>query len=112
MKVKKITAGTVQTNSYVLYNENRECIVVDSGDGIREILSYIDENLLRCDSVLLTHGHFDHASGCAELQKRGAKVYMSEFDLPILRRQIISRRRSAKALRALRPIFLCVAAKY
>ena len=47
MKVKKITAGAVQTNSYVLYNENRECIVVDSGDGIREILSYIDENLLR-----------------------------------------------------------------
>ncbi len=84
MKVKTITAGAVQTNSYVLYNENRECIVVDSGDGIREILSYIDENLLRCDSVLLTHGHFDHASGCAELQKRGAKVYMSEFDLPML----------------------------
>ena len=86
MKVKTITAGAVQTNSYVLYNENRECIVVDSGDGIREILSYIDENLLRCDSVLLTHGHFDHITAVDALRQAmpGVPVCIHAADASML----------------------------
>lgn len=84
MNVATITAGSVETNSYVLYNENHECIVVDPGDGISEIIEFLSKNALVCKYVLLTHAHFDHCVGCVDLQARGAKVYMSESDLPLL----------------------------
>lgn len=84
MDVTTITAGSVETNSYVLYNDSHECIVIDPGDGISEIIGFLSKNALDCKYVLLTHAHFDHCAGCAELQKRGSKVYMSESDLSLL----------------------------
>jgi len=84
MKVATITAGAVATNSYVLFNERSECVVVDPGDGISEVIAYLDKNALDCKHVLLTHAHFDHCDGCGTLQRRGAKIYMSADDLPLL----------------------------
>lgn len=84
MNVATITAGSVETNSYVLYNENHECIVVDPGDGISEIIEFLSKNALVCKYVLLTHAHFDHCVGCVDLQARGAKVCLSKLDLSLL----------------------------
>lgn len=84
MNVTTITAGAVATNSYVISNGLNECIVVDPGDGIFEIIRFLDKNALECKYVFLTHAHFDHCDGCRELRRRGAKVYMSADDLSLL----------------------------
>ncbi len=84
MDVATITAGSVETNSYVLYKDNHECVVIDPGDGISEIIGFLSRNALECKYVLLTHAHFDHCAGCAVLQAHGAKVYMGKSDLSLL----------------------------
>ncbi len=84
MNVATITAGVVSTNSYVIYNTEHECIVVDPGDGTNEVMGYLEKNGLKCKFVLLTHAHFDHCNGCARFQRLGAKVYMSAEDVPLL----------------------------
>ena len=84
MNVTTITAGAVATNSYVITNGRNECIVVDPGDGIFEIIRFLDKNALECKYVFLTHAHFDHCDGCSELRRRGVKVYMSADDLSLL----------------------------
>ena len=39
----------------------------------------------RPSAIVLTHGHFDHVAGLADLQKMtGARIYMSEEDVELL----------------------------
>lgn len=44
--------------------------VVDPGGDVSKILEVIDENKLKLDKILLTHGHMDHVGGTAELLRQ------------------------------------------
>ena len=67
MRIKKFTFNPFQVNTYLLYNDEREAIVIDPGminDKERsEILSYIKENRLKINYLLNTHLHLDHILG-------------------------------------------------
>ncbi|MBO4880014.1 MAG: MBL fold metallo-hydrolase [Clostridia bacterium] len=78
--------GPLSTNTYILYNEegsaeNRaDCVVIDPASS-RKVMSILDGHGLRCTHILLTHGHFDHIMGVAELKAReNALVYIHEAD--------------------------------
>lgn len=60
MQLKRLILGAMQTNCYVLTNDNKHCIVIDPGDQGKKISKYIEENELLLSAILLTHGHFDH----------------------------------------------------
>ncbi|MDR1131768.1 MAG: MBL fold metallo-hydrolase [Oscillospiraceae bacterium] len=83
MLIKAFTVGRVQTNCYIVTDENTlECAVIDPGAEAGTILRYIEENKLRCRRILLTHGHFDHTGAVEEVMKRtGAAVHMHKKDL-------------------------------
>ena len=82
MLIKTFTLGHVQTNCYIVSDEETlECAVIDPGAESNTILHYIEDNKLKCRFVLLTHGHFDHTGAVEEImQQTGAKVCMSQKD--------------------------------
>ena len=86
MKILKFIVGIMRTNCYFLVDEEKnECIVVDPGYDAEGILSHIRDRGLKCVEIWLTHAHFDHIMGLAELRERtGAPLRMHPADTGIL----------------------------
>jgi hydroxyacylglutathione hydrolase len=73
IKINKFIVNPLQENSYVISNENGECIFVDPGfffpQEHEEIRNYISENNLNPVLIANTHCHFDHIMGVEFLRK-------------------------------------------
>ena len=82
MLIKTLPVGQLETNCYVVTNENAlESVVIDPGDEANTILDYLESNRLRCAAIFLTHGHYDHVGAVAALREEtGAPVYMNPRD--------------------------------
>lgn len=75
IKIGKMVLGMVETNSYIIYDdETKNAVVVDPAK--KGIVEKLSENGLTIAGVILTHGHFDHIMGVHEISgETGAKVY-------------------------------------
>lgn len=64
--VKKFVVNPLQENSFVLFDESGECVIVDAGfyygEEQDEITAFIDQKGLKPVRLLNTHCHFDHLS--------------------------------------------------
>ena len=80
VKVETYVVGSVQTNCYFAINEEtRETLIIDPGASAGRLAERLAEQQLKPEAILLTHGHFDHAGGAAELAAHfGIKVYAHE----------------------------------
>ncbi len=67
LQIKVLTFNPVEENTYLLFNEKNECIIIDPGcyyDNEREALTVaIDENNSQPKMLLNTHCHLDHVFG-------------------------------------------------
>lgn len=67
LKVKSFIFSPVQENTYVLYNDQGECLIIDPGcylpEEKQEIQLFIDKNRLTPKMLLNTHCHLDHVFG-------------------------------------------------
>lgn len=80
-KIMRLPLGALATNCYIVYGEENKAVVIDPASSA-EVLIMLEANDFTLDSIILTHGHFDHFSGVAELKKRtGAAVYAPELDV-------------------------------
>ena len=65
--VQAFTFNPFQENSYVLFDESRECIVIDPGcyeKGEQSTLKkFIENNKLKPVKLINTHCHIDHVLG-------------------------------------------------
>ena len=75
MEITKISVGDLQVNCYIVSKGN-DAVVIDAGDEYEKIINAAKGKNIK--AVLLTHGHFDHTGAVKELQKKGAKVYISK----------------------------------
>ena len=57
MKINKVVVGPLETNCYVLEEDNK-CLVVDPGDEYNKIKKVIGDKVVV--GVIVTHYHFDH----------------------------------------------------
>lgn len=57
MKINRLVLGPLDTNCYILI-ENNECIIIDPADDYELIKKYIKDKKLV--GVIITHHHFDH----------------------------------------------------
>ncbi|MBQ9686222.1 MAG: MBL fold metallo-hydrolase [Oscillospiraceae bacterium] len=82
MLIKTLPVGQLETNCYVVTNEDTlDCVVIDPGDEANTILDYMESNRLHCKAIFLTHGHFDHVGAVdAVAEETGAVVYMNQND--------------------------------
>lgn len=81
MNVKLLQVGPIGTNCYILEDEKtREAAVIDPGGDAPEILRVLEGAELRY--ILLTHGHYDHTGGAAELLEAFPKaaLYIHKAD--------------------------------
>jgi glyoxylase-like metal-dependent hydrolase (beta-lactamase superfamily II) len=57
-------------------------VLIDPGDEIDSLLSFIERNSLTVRHILLTHAHVDHVTGVAAAKKTlGVPVYLHRDDL-------------------------------
>lgn len=74
IQIKTFAFNPFKENTYVLYDETGECVIVDAGmHGGEEqecIDSFLSTNGLRPVKLLNTHGHLDHIAGVEYLGKR------------------------------------------
>lgn len=82
MLIKTIPVGFLDTNCYIVTNEDTlHSVVIDPGADANCILDYLEANKLHCDAVMLTHGHFDHTGAVNDVAaETGAPVYMNKLD--------------------------------
>lgn len=83
MKIHVLPAGPIQTNAYLLTAPERgEAVLIDAPDGIwAEIEPILAEAKCRLTELWLTHGHWDHMQGGAEIVRiTGAKVRAHKAD--------------------------------
>ena len=67
MQIKKLTFNPIQENMYVIYDDSKECIIIDPGcyfhQEKEELRSFIEENELKPVKLINTHCHLDHICG-------------------------------------------------
>ncbi|MBM7577582.1 MBL fold metallo-hydrolase [Jeotgalibacillus terrae] len=56
----QLPLGPMQTNAYILYNDHKECLIIDPGEEPEKIKQFISKKELNPVAILLTHAHFDH----------------------------------------------------
>lgn len=67
--------GLLSSNTYVVWDEHSlDCMIVDCGVEVNDVLPFILEKGLNVKYVVLTHGHFDHAHFVRDYEKQFSKA--------------------------------------
>jgi len=83
MKVKMLQVGPLGTNCYILEDEaSKLAAVIDPGGDHERILAALEQEQVKLEYILLTHGHYDHTTGVPGLHEAlpEAKVYIHQAD--------------------------------
>ena len=79
--------GPIGTNCYVVRADldASEAVVVDPGGDAALVQRELAEMSARCVAILITHGHWDHLGGVADLaEATGVPVHMAEEERVLL----------------------------
>lgn len=75
--IEKMTTGSFFTNSYIISNDNKECIIVDPGLSYKNAYERIITKY-KPKAILITHGHVDHIDGISFF--KDLPIYISNID--------------------------------
>lgn len=89
LQIKSFEFSPIQENTYILYNEFNECIIIDPGcyfDEEKETLSgFIDDAGLEPKMLINTHCHLDHVFGNKYVaEKYGLTLQIHEGEKKVL----------------------------
>lgn len=89
IQIASFTFNPFQENTYVLYDETKECVIIDPGcydDAERKKLTdFIAAKELKPVRLLNTHCHIDHVFGNAFISRQyGLGLEIHKLDLPVL----------------------------
>jgi hydroxyacylglutathione hydrolase len=87
--IKRFTFNPFSENTYLLYDETMEAIIVDPGNYSREeneeLTSFIDEKKIKPVRIVNTHAHIDHVLGVFYLKnKYNVPFVLHSKDEPVL----------------------------
>ena len=85
MKIARLIFNPLQENTYVVWDDTLEAVVIDAGNMSEKenatLEQFLSERGLKPVYALNTHGHFDHLMGVEFLRSRyGAKFAVSSKD--------------------------------
>ena len=89
LRVEQLSLGPIGTNCYVVRADlgAAEAVVVDPSGDATELRLSLARLGTRCTAILVTHGHWDHLVGVADLAEgTGAPVHMPEGERALLER--------------------------
>ncbi len=89
MKIKSFTFNPFQENTYIVYDNSNECIIIDPGcyteEEREELKQFIVKQNLKPVKLINTHCHIDHILGNRFIVNQwGIKLYIHKADLPTL----------------------------
>ena len=89
LHVQLFTFNPLQENTYVLYNEEKECCIIDPGcyfaSEEMKIRAFITERGLKPVYLLNTHCHLDHIFGNRFIHKTyGLTLHLHPLEKPVL----------------------------
>ena len=87
--IEKFTFNPFQENTYLLYDETKECVVIDPGCYVPEekahLVNFIKENGLKPVKLLNTHCHIDHIQGNYIISREfNLKLEANKLEIPVL----------------------------
>ena len=90
VNIHSFTFNALQENTYILWNEEKNCIVIDPGcyelSEQKEISGFIESNHLKVQEILNTHCHIDHVLGNYYLKNfYKVKLGIHTLEEPVLR---------------------------
>jgi len=79
IKIITKNAGPIDNNTFLIYDENKNCIIIDAPAGCLTAMKPIieKEGLNAPSYILITHTHFDHIWGLAEIKKEYPNAIVS-----------------------------------
>ena len=89
MKIKSFAFNPFQENTFVVYDETKECIIIDPGCYTEkertELRRFITSEELKPVKLINTHCHIDHVLGNKFVSELwDLELYMNKEDLPLL----------------------------
>ncbi len=90
MEIKSFVFNPFYENTYLLWDDTKEAIIVDPGCyehyEIEEIVSLIKDNELKIQAIVNTHCHIDHVLGNAYLKEYfNCPLWIPKGELEVLR---------------------------
>lgn len=90
LHIQTFTFNPLAENTYVLYDDTLECVIIDPGcyerDEQETLTAFIEEKGLKVMKLLNTHGHFDHVFGNAYVKRTfGVALFIHPLDEATLR---------------------------
>lgn len=80
MQIYQLPLGALQTNCYIIAGSGGRAVVIDPASATEPEM-FLNAHGLTVGSIIITHGHYDHFSGAAQLQqKSGARILASAPD--------------------------------
>ena len=80
MKILKYTLGPLETNTYLIINDNNELIIIDPALNMDNLAKIISDNY-KIKAILLTHAHFDHIDGIKFFLDIPIYLSIDEYDI-------------------------------
>jgi len=87
VNVHVLPAGPIQTNAYLLSDPSRgEAVLIDAPEGIwAKVEPILAREGCRLSGLWLTHGHWDHTQGAAEVARESAAPILAHAaDKPLI----------------------------
>lgn len=87
MELKTIVVGKLETNCYLLRDDNH-VLLIDPGADSEKILQYFNPDDI-LEAILLTHGHYDHTGAISDIVvKYPTEVYMNYGDINLFKENV------------------------
>ncbi|MBO73323.1 MAG: MBL fold hydrolase [Flavobacteriales bacterium] len=90
ISIEKFTFNPFQENTYILFDETKECLIIDPGcyqrDEKNNLLNFIKDNKLNPVQLLNTHCHIDHVLGNYLISNNyDLKLAAHKLEAPVLK---------------------------
>lgn len=82
MNIETLIVGPIEVNCYCVSCEKTgQTVIIDPGGNAEDILHHIQNYSVSVNTILLTHGHFDHIGAVEQIKREtGARVMLHKDD--------------------------------
>lgn len=90
MKIKRFIGGMLESNGYVIYQEDGgSCYIIDPGYNPKVFIEFVQQHQLQPKGILLTHHHYDHVGGVERIRDQlECPVYLHRKDCDIYKKPV------------------------
>lgn len=80
-----VVSSSSSGNAYALEDEQGRTLLIEAGCPLVKLVRHFDIDLMKCDGLLISHEHGDHAKYADEYARSGVQVYASPGTIEALK---------------------------